>query len=64
MLDDGVIRSAGDTILGGDDKADSGHPGSVAGDQERNLSHPPLEVIFTVSEEQGLMGSKHLDSAG
>jgi tripeptide aminopeptidase len=62
LLDDGVIRSAGDTILGGDDKAGiAAILEALQVIKERNLSHPPLEVIFTVSEEQGLMGSKHLD---
>jgi tripeptide aminopeptidase len=59
---DDVVRSAGDTVLGGDDKA-----GIVAilemlrVIQEKKLPHPPLEIVFTVSEEQGLMGSKELD---
>lgn len=62
VVEGGVVRSSGDTILGADDKA-----GIVAileamqVIKERGLSHPSLEVIFTVSEEQGLMGSKHLD---
>ena len=29
--------------------------------KEVGWAHPPLEVVFTVSEEQGLMGSKNLD---
>lgn len=57
------IRSSGTTILGADDKA-----GLVAilealrVVKERGGPHPPIEVIFTVSEEQGLMGSKRLDA--
>ncbi|MGE5545063.1 MAG: M20/M25/M40 family metallo-hydrolase [Bacillota bacterium] len=62
VLDEGIIRSSGDTVLGGDDKA--GIAAILEALQvinERRIPHPPLEVIFTVSEEQGLMGSKHLD---
>jgi len=57
-----VIRSAGDTILGSDDKA-----GVAAIFEalkvilENGLDHPPLELLFTVSEEQGLLGIKNFD---
>lgn len=60
--DNGVIRSAGDTILGSDDKA-----GIVAilealrVIKENNLVHGGIQVAFTVSEEQGLAGSKKLN---
>jgi tripeptide aminopeptidase len=29
--------------------------------RENHLAHPPLEILFTVGEEQGLQGSKHFD---
>lgn len=62
VLKDGTIRSSGDTILGGDDKAGiAAILEALQVIKEQDLSHPPLEIIFTVSEEQGLMGSKHLD---
>jgi len=60
--EDGVIRSAGATILGGDDKA-----GIAAVLEaydvllEKGLDYPPLELLFTVSEEQGLLGAKVFD---
>lgn len=60
--EEGCIRSAGDTILGSDDKA------AIAAIietfdclRENNISHPPLEFLFTIGEEQGLQGSKHFD---
>lgn len=60
--DDQVIRSDGTTILGSDDKA------GVAAILEaydvlleKGLAYPPLELLFTVSEEQGLLGAKHFD---
>lgn len=56
------ITSDGKTILGADDKA------GIAGILQllRTLSksnepHPPLEVVFTVCEEAGLLGAKALD---
>ncbi|MCR4399356.1 MAG: M20/M25/M40 family metallo-hydrolase [Syntrophomonadaceae bacterium] len=60
----GCVYSAGDTILGGDDKA--GIVAILEGVRvviEQGWRRPDLEVVFTVSEEQGLMGSKHLDFA-
>lgn len=60
--DDRIIRSQGDTILGCDDKsAIAAILEAVEIIQERQLPHPPLEFLFTVSEEQGLMGAKLFD---
>lgn len=60
--DDQVIRSDGETILAADDKA------GVAAILEaydvlieKGLNYPPLELLFTVSEEQGLLGAKVFD---
>ncbi len=59
---DRIIRSQGDTILGSDDKsAIAAILEAVEIIQERQLPHPPLELLFTVSEEQGLMGAKLFD---
>lgn len=61
-IESGVIRSAGDTVLGADDKA-----GIVAilevlrVIREQNISHAGLEVVFTIWEEGGLFGAKNLD---
>jgi tripeptide aminopeptidase len=58
------ITSDGKTVLGADDKA------GIAGILHllRMLSkdkepHPPLEVVFTVCEEAGLLGAKALERA-
>ncbi|MEA4923919.1 MAG: M20/M25/M40 family metallo-hydrolase [Syntrophomonadaceae bacterium] len=59
---DDVIRSEGDTILASDDKA--GIAAILEAVQvilEKGLDHPPLEILFTVSEEQGLLGIKNFD---
>ncbi len=64
ILSDGIITSAGDTILGADDKS-----GVVAIlealriVQEQNIAHGSIQVIFTVAEEGGLNGSKNIDRA-
>lgn len=62
VLKDGVITSAGDTVLGSDDKA-----GVVAILEalrlirEEKAPHGDIQVIFTVAEEGGLNGSKNMD---
>jgi len=58
VLKDGVIRSAGNTILGADDKA------GIAELLEALRTapiYPPLEVSITRQEEVGLLGVKELD---
>lgn len=62
VVENGVIRSQGDTVLGGDDK--SGIAAVVEALRtvvEQNLPHPTLEVAFTVCEEVGLKGSLAMD---
>ncbi len=62
VLEDGVYRSAGDTILGGDDKAGvAAILEALAVMKEMMLPHGKITVIFTIHEEDGLGGSKHFD---
>lgn len=64
VLKDGIITSAGDTILGADDKS-----GVVAilealrQVKEQNIPHGNIQVVFTVAEEGGLNGSKNMNPA-
>lgn len=59
---DDVIRSEGNTILGSDDKAGiAAILEAYDAVMENQLDHPPLELLFTVSEEQGLLGAKNFD---
>jgi tripeptide aminopeptidase len=56
------VRSDGTTILGADNKAGV----CVLLEllrvlQEDGIPHGPLEIVFTVGEETGLHGAKHLD---
>ncbi len=62
VLKDGVFRSNGTTILGADCKSAIAIILEVLRVlQEDNLAHGPLEIVFTVCEEIGLLGAKHLD---
>ncbi|MEG6510926.1 M20/M25/M40 family metallo-hydrolase [Desulforamulus ruminis] len=58
----GKILSAGDTILGSDDKAGvAAILESLRVIKEQNIAHGGLQVVFTVGEEIGLVGAKNLD---
>src|SRR5207244_2588123 len=62
VIEDDVIRSDGTTVLGGDDKSGIAIVCEcVRVCRERQLRHPPLDVVFTVCEEVGLLGARHLD---
>ena len=62
VVDGDIIRTDGTTVLGGDDKS-----GIVAILEavrllrERQVSHGPIDVLFTICEELGLVGAKHFD---
>ncbi|WP_299694829.1 M20/M25/M40 family metallo-hydrolase [uncultured Vibrio sp.] len=62
IIEDGIIRSKGNTILGGDDKS------GIAAIMEvvrclkaEGQEHKTIELAFTVFEEGGLFGSFHFD---
>ncbi|MBO8126399.1 MAG: M20/M25/M40 family metallo-hydrolase [Firmicutes bacterium] len=65
VLEDGVLKTKGEThILGADDKA------GIAAIlellqvlKEQREPHPPIEVLFTIGEEVGLLGAKYLNPA-
>ena len=60
----GVFKSAGDTILGADNKAAVAVLMELAA---RRLAEPAqmgLELVFTVAEEDGLRGAEALDTDG
>jgi len=62
---DGMIYSDGTTILGGDDKSGIAVIlETIRSMQEDGLSHPALEVVFSVGEELTLRGAKLLDKRG
>jgi tripeptide aminopeptidase len=62
VLWDGVFTSDGTTILGADDKsAVAIILETLEIIRENDLPCGPLELVFTVCEEIGLLGAKHLD---
>lgn len=58
IVKNGVIRSAGDTILGADDKAGIAE---IFEAMRSAAKHPPVEIVITRGEEVGLLGAKNLD---
>ena len=60
VVDDGVVRSDGQTILGADDKAAVAALLMVVRDLAREAPAADLEVVFTAGEEIGLQGAKAL----
>ncbi|MCC6476846.1 M20/M25/M40 family metallo-hydrolase [bacterium] len=61
-LKDGVVRSDGTTVLGADDKGGvSAILEMLQCVDESDMPHGPIEVIFDVAEEIGLLGCNHVD---
>ncbi len=58
VVENGVVRSDGTTILGADDKAGIAEF-IIALRRARN--RPPIELVLTREEERGLVGSRNLD---
>jgi tripeptide aminopeptidase len=62
VVEDGVIRSAGDTVLGADDLAGvSAILEAVQAAREGSAAHRAAQIVFTVEEEVGLKGARALD---
>ncbi len=62
QLKDGVITSAGDTVLGADDKAGvASILEALRIVRENGIAHGDIQVVFTVAEEGGVNGSKNMD---
>ncbi|NIT35515.1 MAG: M20/M25/M40 family metallo-hydrolase [candidate division Zixibacteria bacterium] len=62
-VEDGYVMSGGDTILGADDRAAVAALVELAEAAARMRARRPLELLFTVAEEIGLLGAKHADYA-
>lgn len=62
VLQDGVFTSAGETVLGADDKAGIAETiEALEVLREAGVPHGPIEVVVTICEEVGLLGAKQLD---
>jgi len=62
QFEDGIFRGDGTTILGADDKSALAIILEVMDViLENKIDYPPVEIIFTICEEIGLLGAKHFD---
>ncbi|MDL2273386.1 M20/M25/M40 family metallo-hydrolase [Oscillospiraceae bacterium OttesenSCG-928-G22] len=62
VIRDGYVYSKGDTILGADDKAGiAAIVEAMRVVKEKGLKHRPIEAVFTICEEIGLLGSQHIE---
>ena len=62
VMEGDVVRTDGTSVLGGDDK--SGIVAileAVRVVRAAGIPHGPIEVLFTICEELGLLGAKHFD---
>jgi len=61
-IEDGIIKSDGTTILGSDDKSGIAViVETLRAIKDNGLPHGDIEIAFTICEEIGLLGSKHID---
>lgn len=62
VIEGDIIRSDGATVLGGDDKSGVAIICEVLRVlRDRTIPHGPIDAVFTICEEKGLLGAKHLD---
>ena len=61
QIKDGIIYSDGRTILGADDKVGIAIILAVLSSLDDTVPHGPIEILFSVQEEIGLIGVKNLD---
>ncbi len=60
MIEDGFITANG-TTLGGDDGIAVAYALAIL--ESKSIIHPPLEAVFTVDEEIGMLGATNLDKS-
>ena len=62
IIEGNIIRTDGTTVLGGDDKSGCAIICEAIHQlREQRISHGPVEAVFTICEEIGLLGARHLD---
>lgn len=62
IIENGIIKTKGDTILGADDKAGiASILDVVTYIKEEKIDHRPMELLFTVQEEIGCIGAQHVN---
>ena len=64
VIRDGAVHTDGSSVLGADDKAGvAAIVEAVEAIADEGAPHPPVEVLFTVGEDVGHIGSKAFDVA-
>ncbi len=62
IVEGDIIRTDGTTVLGGDDKSGCAVIiETVRCLQEQNIPHAPIDAVFSICEEVGLLGAKNVD---
>jgi tripeptide aminopeptidase len=61
VIENGTIRSDGTTILGADNRAGVALILFIAQELEGQKAHRPIELVFTVAEELGMLGALQLN---
>lgn len=62
VIEGDIIRTDGSTVLGGDDKSGCAVIiETIRCLQEQNIPHAPIDAVFSICEEVGLLGAKHVD---
>jgi tripeptide aminopeptidase len=62
VVEGDIIRTDGSTVLGGDDKSGcSVIIETIRCLQEQSIPHAPIDAVFSICEEVGLLGAKYLD---
>jgi tripeptide aminopeptidase len=62
VIEGDIIRTDGSTVLGGDDKSGCAVViETIRCLQEQSIPHAPIDAVFSICEEVGLLGAKHLD---
>ena len=62
VVEGDIIRTDGSTVLGGDDKSGCAVIlETIRSLQEQSIPHAPIDAVFSICEEVGLLGAKHLD---
>jgi tripeptide aminopeptidase len=64
IVDGDIIRTDGSTVLGGDDKSGVAVIlETIRCLQEQSIPHAPIDAVFSICEEVGLLGAKHVDTS-
>ncbi|MBA3767068.1 MAG: M20/M25/M40 family metallo-hydrolase [Acidobacteria bacterium] len=62
IIEGDIIRTDGTTVLGGDDKSGCAVIlETIRCLREQNIPYTDIEAVFSICEEVGLLGAKHLD---